>query len=59
MEIYLQQDGERAGPFTLEQVQVQIDGGKLSVSDPTWFEGCSDWVPIRDLPGILLPWMEA
>jgi formylglycine-generating enzyme required for sulfatase activity len=55
MEIYLHQDGERTGPFTLEHVQVHLDGGKLSVFDPAWFEGCSDWVTVRDLPGIMLP----
>ena len=55
MEIYLHQDGERAGPFTLENVQGRLEGGQLTVSDAAWFEGCSDWVTVQDVPGIMLP----
>jgi len=29
MEIYLKQDGERVGPFTLENVQGRLEGGQL------------------------------
>ena len=55
MEIYLDQDGERAGPFTLENIQGWLEGGELTVSDAAWFEGCSDWVTVQDVPGIMLP----
>ena len=33
MDIYLKQDGERIGPFTLEKIQGQLEGGQLTVSD--------------------------
>ncbi|MBT3637233.1 MAG: TIR domain-containing protein [Opitutae bacterium] len=55
MVIYLHKNGERAGPFTLEKIQARLDTGELSVSDPAWFEGCSDWLMVQDVPGILLP----
>ncbi len=55
MEIYLYQDGERVGPFTLENVQGRLEGGQLTVSDAAWFEGCEDWVTVQDVPGIMLP----
>ena len=55
MEIYLKQDGERAGPFTLENVQGQLEAGQLTVSDAAWFEGCEDWVTVQGVPGIMLP----
>jgi len=55
MEIYLHQDGERVGPFTLENVQGQLEAGQLTVSDAAWFEGCEDWVTVQDVPGIMLP----
>ena len=51
MEIYLHQDGERTGPFTLEDVQGWLEGGQLTVSDAAWFEGCEDWVTVQDVPG--------
>jgi len=55
MEIYLHQDGERTGPFTLEKVQGWLEGGELTVSDAAWFEGCEDWATVQDVPGIMLP----
>jgi hypothetical protein len=55
MEIYLYQDGERVGPFTLENVQGRLEAGQLTVSDAAWFEGCEDWVTVQDVPGIMLP----
>ena len=55
MDIYLKQDGERIGPFSLEKIQGRLDAGELTISAAAWFEGCGDWVTIQDLPGILLP----
>jgi formylglycine-generating enzyme len=55
MEIYLHQDGERSGPYTLENLQAWLEAGQLTVADAAWFEGCSDWVTVQDVPGIMLP----
>lgn len=55
MLVYLHKNGERTGPFSLEKIQGQLEGGELAVSDPAWFDGCSDWVTVQDVPGILLP----
>ena len=42
----MHKDGERTGPFTLEKIQGQLEGGQLTVSDLAWFEGCSEWVTV-------------
>ncbi|MBT3637231.1 MAG: DUF4339 domain-containing protein, partial [Opitutae bacterium] len=55
MEIYLHQNGERSGPYTLENLQAWLEAGQLTVADAAWFEGCSDWVTVQDVPGIMLP----
>ena len=55
MEIYLQQNAERSGPYTLENLQAWLEEGQLSVSDAAWFEGCSDWVKVQGVPGVMLP----
>lgn len=55
MEIYLQQNAERSGPYTLENLHAWLEDGQLSVSDAAWFEGCSDWVKVQDVPGVMLP----
>jgi formylglycine-generating enzyme required for sulfatase activity len=55
MEIYLHQNGERSGPYTLENLQAWLEAGQLTVADAAWFAGCSDWVTVQDVPGIMLP----
>ena len=55
MEIYLHQNGERSGPYTLQNLQAWLEAGQLTVADAAWFEGCSDWVTVQDVPGIMLP----
>ena len=55
MEIYLHQDGERSGPYTLQNLQAWLEAGQLTVADAAWFEGCSDWVTVQDVPDIMLP----
>ena len=55
MDVYLHQNDERTGPHSLKHIQGRLDLGELSGSDAVWFEGCSDWVTMQDVPGIMLP----
>jgi len=51
--ITLYRNGQQDGPFTLEQVRAQIKGGVLSMGDPAWMEGWSDWKTVLDIPDLL------
>jgi Domain of unknown function (DUF4190)/GYF domain 2 len=54
MEIYLARDGQRVGPFPLEEVLRQLAAGTLQPTDLAWTEGAADWMPVSSLPGIVV-----
>jgi hypothetical protein len=55
MTIYLTQNGEKYGPFTLDEVQDLIRVGRAHENDLAWYEGQTTWVPLRDVPGFVNP----
>jgi hypothetical protein len=56
MQIYIAIDGQQNGPFSLDEVNAHIrDGGLPTESAMAWFEGCSEWVPLTDVPGVATP----
>lgn len=54
-QIYLHQNGQQVGPYEVEALQGWIQAGQIQVNQPAWFEGCSDWVTLADVPGIIVP----
>ena len=52
MEIMVNKDGQDLGPYTPDDLQVELASGNLTKEDFAWFEGCDDWVSIADVPGI-------
>lgn len=52
MEITLYVNDAEVGPLSLEQVQAMLANGELTMEDFAFFEGCADWVPVADIPGI-------
>ena len=55
MEIYLHQNGERSGPYTLEKYSVLARSRAIDRCRCRLVRGCSDWVTVQDVPGIMLP----
>ena len=53
-QVYLSSNGQRTGPYSLETIQLWIQSGEISSVSPAWFEGCSSWVTVADIPGIQL-----
>ena len=45
-------DGSQVGPYNLVDVRGWIQAGYVKMDDPAWYEGCEDWVKIKDIPGI-------
>jgi hypothetical protein len=54
-QIYLHQNGQQVGPYAVEALQGWIQSGQLQASEPAWFEGCTGWVTLAEVPGIILP----
>jgi len=54
-QIYLYQNGQQVGPYEVEALQGWILAGQIQINQPAWFEGCSDWVTLADVPGIIVP----
>lgn len=52
MEIYVARGGQQSGPFPLDEVRRQFAAGELSAEDLGWTEGQTEWVPLRDFPGL-------
>jgi sulfatase modifying factor 1 len=55
MEIWLRQEGEEYGPYTLAQVKEFVASGESVLEDEAWFEGCEDYVTVGDIPNFTSP----
>jgi hypothetical protein len=53
-QVYLYQNGQRAGPYDVSALQQWLNSGQVQASDPAWFEGCPNWVTLAEVPGIIL-----
>jgi len=57
MQIHLSKpNGQREGPYTLEQINGDLAAQKYSDTDYwAWYEGLDAWVPLHTVPGISVP----
>ena len=53
MRITLARDGQKYGPYSLDQVNTMLLSGKAAGSDLAWIEGAPDWITLRSVPGIV------
>jgi len=51
-QVYLTTNGQRTGPHSLETIQSWLLSGEINTTSPAWFEGCSSWVTVADIPGL-------
>ena len=49
MKIYIQQDNQKAGPFTRDELQDKIYSGELSRTNSACLENSPEWVPLESL----------
>jgi hypothetical protein len=52
MQIYIGRDGQREGPFTIEEVRLRVAQGQARLDDLAWYEGAPGWIPLREVPGL-------
>lgn len=55
MQIHIGRDGQKFGPYSLEEVNNHLAAGTLRPTDLAWYEGASGWAPVAGLPGVILP----
>ena len=55
MQLYITRDGQRSGPYSLEEVNRQLAAGTLSPVDQAWSEGSPGWKPLLGFPGVIMP----
>lgn len=55
MRIFIQHQGQQAGPFSVEQVRAGIAAGEYRTDDLGWYEGAAGWLPLSTVPGVTGP----
>ncbi len=55
MQLYINRDGERTGPFELADVNRQLAAGTLQPSDLAWSESSPGWKPLLSFTGVMMP----
>jgi hypothetical protein len=53
MQIHITNNGQQHGPYSIDKINSLIVTGQLSPSNTlAWHEGCQDWIPLEDVPGV-------
>jgi len=47
MNITIDRNGTKHGPYTLEQIKEYLGNGTFNEDDWAWYEGSTDWLPIK------------
>ena len=55
MQVHIDRNGERYGPYSLEEVNTYLMDGSLLPADQAWQDGMADWVPIDQIAGVVMP----
>ncbi len=52
MQIHIARNGQKLGPYSLEEVNRQLAAGTLTTADLGWYEGAAGWMPLTSVPGV-------
>ena len=55
MEIYVKRNGQRLGPYSLEELNRQLAAGSLNPSTQAWHADAPGWKPLFSIAGVILP----
>ena len=53
--IHVMRDGQQYGPYTLEDLNAHLAAGSLLPTDQAWYEGAPAWMPMNQVPGVVVP----
>jgi len=59
LQIFLLQDGEKTGPFTVYEVASHVREGKADAETLGWYQGADGWLPLQELPALETVFKEA
>ncbi len=52
MDIYWIENKQRKGPVSVPDIIARIQMGELTLDTPGWHKGCSQWMPLKELPAL-------
>ncbi|MDO5684437.1 MAG: SPFH domain-containing protein [Propionibacteriaceae bacterium] len=55
---HVDQGGQAAGPFTVQQLQQGVGSGHLTASTLVWAQGMAGWTPAGQVPGLAMLFAE-
>jgi uncharacterized RDD family membrane protein YckC len=55
MQIYINRNGERTGPLSIEEVNRRLAAGLLQPTDQGWTEDSPGWKPLLSFTGVIMP----
>jgi len=55
MQIYVGKNGQKLGPFSLEEVNRKLADGSFVGTDLAWYEGAAGWAPLSGVAGVVIP----
>jgi len=55
MMIHILRDDQQFGPYTVEDLNSYLVQGSILPTDQAWYEGAAGWMPMDQVPGVILP----
>ena len=55
MQVHIDRNGERYGPYSIEDINAYLANGTLLPTDLAWQDGMTDWLPVSQIPGVVIP----
>ena len=55
MQVHIDRNGERYGPYSIEEINAYLANGTLLPTDLAWQDGMTDWLPVSQISGVVMP----
>lgn len=55
MMIHILRDDQQFGPYTIEDLNSYLAQGSILPTDQAWYEGAAGWMPVDQVPSVILP----
>ena len=54
MQVHIERNGERHGPYSIEDINAYLANGTLLPTDLAWQDGMTDWLPVSQISGVVM-----
>ena len=54
MQVHIDRNGERYGPYSIEDINAYLANGTLLPTDLAWQDGMTDWLPVSQISGVVM-----